>query len=102
MGPCAKTVVLCTLVFPDGRRVVGENACNKPQAVCPRLPGEGYIKCRTICDQPGHAETMAIALAGHTAFGAHAYIEGITYACRACQESLFGNGAVALTIGAPP
>lgn len=101
-GPCAKTVVRCTLVFPDGRRVIGQNDCGNAQAVCPREPGEGYEKCVSICQQQGHAEVMAIMAAGGLAVGAHAFVEGNTYACRNCQETLFGAGVAALTIGPPP
>lgn len=101
-GPCAKVVVTCTLVMPDGARVVGTNYCRNPQDVCPRVPGEDYIKCRTICDQPGHAEIIALSRAAWNARGAHAYVEGNTYLCRPCQEALFGAGVVAVSIGAPP
>lgn len=101
MGPCAKTTVRCTLVAADGRRFVGENWCASPQAVCPRDPGEGYEKCRTVCCQEGHAETVALALAGSAARGAHAYVEGHDHACRDCQIALFGAGVSAFTIGTP-
>lgn len=101
LGLCAKATVRCTLVFPDGRQVVGTNACANPQDICPRLPGEGYEKCATVCDQRGHAEIQALAAAGGSATGARAYVEGHTYACRECQESLFAAGVAAFTIGAP-
>lgn len=101
-GPCVKATVRCTLVTPAGERFVGENWCANPQAVCPRAPGEGYEKCKSICAQEGHAETVALRVAGLKANGAHAYVEGHTYACRPCQEALFSSGIVALTIGAPP
>ncbi|MEX3764429.1 hypothetical protein [Paraburkholderia phenoliruptrix] len=101
-GPCAKKRVLCTIVTPRGERFVGENVCASPQATCPRAPGENYDKCITICGQEGHAETVALARAGDKARGAHAYVEGHTYACRDCQQQLFGAGVAALTIGAPP
>jgi hypothetical protein len=102
IGPCVKTTVRCTLVTSSGDRIVGENWCHNPQSVCPRAPGEGYEKCVTVCGQEGHAETVALRVAGDKARGAHAYVEGHSYACRACQESLFGAGVAALTIGAPP
>jgi len=97
-GPCAKATVRCTLVTSDGSHVVGENWCDNPQPVCPRLPGEDYTKCRTVCRQHGHAEQVAVRLAGPLARGAHAYLDGHTYACQACQEALFGAGVAALTI----
>jgi len=101
-GPCAKTRVRCTLITPRGERFIGENWCAKPQPVCPRESGEGYEKCKAICAQEGHAETVALRLAGAGAKGAHAYIEGHDHACRDCQVALFGAGVAALTVGAPP
>lgn len=104
-GRCAKTTVICTLILADGSRVIGTNDCASPQATCPRSPGEDYGKCRSICHQPGHAETVALAVAlrsGLDVSGAHAYVEGNTYACRPCQETLFGAGVAALTLGSAP
>lgn len=102
MGPCAKKQVKCTIVTPGGEHFVGENLCRNPQAVCPRLVGEGYEKCISVCNQPGHAETEAIKLAAHKAVGATAYLEGHTHACRNCQESLFAAGVQFLSIGKKP
>lgn len=102
MGPCAKVVVTCTIVATDGERFVGTNACTRPQSVCPRLEGEGYEKCHTICGQLGHAEEQALRLAGSKAVGARAYVEGHRYACANCQVELFKAKIDALTIGAPP
>jgi len=101
-GPCAKTRVFCTLVTKSGERIVGENLCANPQSVCPRKPGENYDKCITVCGQSGHAERVALVLAGDKARGAHAYVQGHTYACRDCQEALFSAGVAAMTVGAPP
>lgn len=102
MGPCAKLVVTCTLVTPDGRRFIGRNDCATPQTTCPREPGEGYDKCKAVCGQDGHAEQVALRVAGDLAKGAHAYIEGHDHCCRMCQKDLFGAGVAALTVGAPP
>jgi hypothetical protein len=104
-GPCAKQTTRCTLITQDGERFVGENWCANPQAICPRQgmqTGVGYELCNSVCQQEGHAEVVATRLAGEKAKGAHAYLEGHTYACQNCQETLFGAGAAALTIGAPP
>jgi hypothetical protein len=101
MGPCAKTQVRCTLVTPYGALFVGENACANPQPTCPRLPGEGYEKCKSICRQLGHAETVALQRAAEKALGARAYIEGHDHARRDCQIALFAAGVRSLTIGAP-
>lgn len=102
IGPCAKTTVRCTLVAPDGTQYVGQNWCANPQPVCPRAPGEGYEKCKSICSQEGHAEAVAVRIAGANAKGTRAYLEGHTYACQNCQETLFGAGVLSLTVGSPP
>lgn len=102
MGPCAKQTVTCTLIAKNGKRFTAINACNNPQTTCPRLPGEGYEKCKTICDQQGHAEIQAMKLAGLSVIGSHAYIEGHTWACQACQEAMTAAGVAAFTIGPPP
>jgi len=60
---CAKRVVMAALRTANEVRhhsYLGWNNCRKPQKKCPRLPGEGYAKCASICEQPWHAETDAI------------------------------------------
>lgn len=57
---CAKRRVAAYIMHEDRIVAAGTNRCRNPQPVCPRDKGEGYEKCRTVCDQPGHAETMAI------------------------------------------
>lgn len=74
----------------------------RPQERCPRLPGEGYAKCKDICWQPGHAEEVALELAGDNARRATAYLEGINYYCKSCQVKLITAGVLALKFGAPP
>lgn len=98
VGPCAKKRVICTLLTVTGEKIVGTNDCRRPQVKCPRAPGEGYEKCKTICDQEGHAEEIALKRAGDKAKGAIATLEGITHYCRACQEKLFAAGVEALMI----
>ena len=97
-GPCAKTHVTCTIVATDGRKFVGSNWCGNAQPVCPREPGEGYEKCKSICHQSGHAEEDAVRLAGDAAKGATAYLHGHTYACMNCQHALFGAGVKFLSV----
>jgi hypothetical protein len=99
IGPCAKSTVTCTIVTANGEQFVGSNYCRNAQEACPRTLGEGYEKCRSVCDQVGHAEIVAIALAGKKAKGARAYLKGHTYACQPCQEALFGAGVISLSIG---
>lgn len=98
---CAKVVVTCTIIARDGRRFVGRNDCANPQPVCPRAPGEDYRKCIAICRQAGHAEEVAVDLAGLAAVGATAYIEGHHRICENC-ESVLQNASVAAAHLAPP
>lgn len=100
-GPCAKARTRCTIVTTEGDRIVGENWCNNPQPTCPRKEMEGYEKCSKVCQQYGHAEVMAAFLADDQCIGATAYLEGHTYYCQNCQETLFEAGVVALRIGGP-
>jgi len=101
-GQCAKTATRCTIVTQQGEYFVGENWCRNPQEVCPRQPGEGYEKCRSICKQEGHAEEVVVVLAGDKAKGGIAYLEGHTYACMECQHTMFGAGIKSFSIGKPP
>ena len=87
-GPCAKRQVECTIVGNDGHSYTGFNDCANPQAVCPRAPGEGYEKCRSICDQAGHAEIEALNLAGLAARGATALLVGHYWMCEPCGRAL--------------
>jgi hypothetical protein len=102
IGPCAKTTVRCTIIAPDGRRWVGANWCLRPQAECPRAPGDGYEKCTSVCGQIGHAEQVAARLAGPDAAGGTAYLEGHTYACAKCKAALAAIGVTDIRIEAPP
>ena len=97
-GPCAKARVFCTLTMPDGEEITGENWCANPQLACPRAPGEDYTKCSTICRQEGHAEVVAVRLAGGKARGATAVLRGHTYACMACQHVMFGAGVLSFGV----
>ena len=90
-GACAKHRVICTLVTRSGEIFVGENWCAAPQKVCPRVKGDNYDKCITVCGQAGHAETMALMLAGDKAWGATAYVVG-RKVCADCREQLKDAG----------
>lgn len=105
LGPCARRRVQCTIRLPGGHTVVGENSCESPQEACPREPGEGYEKCRTVCKQVGHAELMALSLAeleGFSVAGSSAVVRGHSYACKECQEALFGAGVRWLQVDTRP
>lgn len=101
-GLCAKQPVTCVIVTAKGEHITGGNWCESPQTVCPRKEGEGYEKCKTICKQLGHAEIVAVRLAGEKAKGGRAYMNGHTYACRECQEALFNAGVISLSVGITP
>lgn len=101
VGPCAKTQVRCTLTAPLGETVVGENVCLNPQPRCPRAPGEGYEKCKTVCQQIGHAEEVAVAAAGPLAKRAEAVIEGHTHVCGDCLKTLREAGVGPIRVQLP-
>jgi deoxycytidylate deaminase len=105
IGPCAKRRVVATLVTKDNEAYTAENLCANPQPVCPRLPGEGYEKCETVCGSLGHAEERAIQMAkrfkpimstleGSTVFVTH------HYACKGCSALCESNG-IAVVCTAP-
>lgn len=97
-GPCAKAVVTCKILGTRGDTYIGTNECNNPQRVCPREDGEDYTKCKTICDQQGHAELQAIELAGADCREGIAILDGHTYFCEYCQHALFDAGIALIGI----
>lgn len=101
-GECAKVVVRCTIVSPDGEWFYGENDCFTPQATCPRAPGEGYEKCASVCGQTAHAEINALKYAGSKAKGAAVFIEGHTRVCEPCEAALRAAGVRWWTFAPPP
>lgn len=96
LGDCAKKKTWCRIIAADGEEFYAENWCASPQNNCPRKKGEGYAKCKTICHQLGHAEENALRLAldADKARGATAVFGGHSYACRDCQEQLYGCGII--------
>lgn len=97
VGPCAKTTTTCTIYGGRHGVYVGKNWCLNPQSSCPREPGEGYEKCKTICQQIGHAEEVAVMVAqGDINEDSFAVLEGHTYYCQNCQETLFDAGVKSL------
>ena len=104
-GPCAKQVVIATLVAKNGTYFVSSNHCATPKEYCQRagMPsGEGYDLCQSVCGQSGHAEVNAIKLAGKFASGGVLYITGHTYACDSCVSAAKLAGVMKIIIGAPP
>lgn len=61
---CAKRNVIAVLQRRDFEEdlFMASNKCDNPQEVCPREDGEDYTKCRSICQQSGHAEVEVLKL----------------------------------------
>ena len=99
---CAKKHVECYLVTKT-HVIVGTNACNNPQKVCPREFGEGYDKCASICDQPYHAEMDALTTAEERGIDVRGAIAIVRHwrCCDSCQRSLRDAG-ITTTIILPP
>ena len=104
-GPCAKRTVTCRIenLHPSGEleTVEATNSCANPQAVCPREPGEDYTKCRSICQQSGHAEINALALArksGIDVRDGQAIVSGHYWICEPCGRALRDAGIAAITV----
>jgi cytidine deaminase len=100
-GPCAKRTVSCMILTTDGGMFLGSNACENPQAACPRAPGEGYEKCTTICQQGAHAEIQALEsaqAAGANFKDAVAFIRGHHYICEPCGAALKAAGVLQVTL----
>jgi deoxycytidylate deaminase len=98
---CAKRTVACTIVAKDGRAVIATNRCDNPQLACPRLPGEGYAKCESVCMQDGHAEIQALRAAREWRLDlrdGHATLVGHDYACEHCCKALKAAGVRSVTI----
>lgn len=94
---CAKRIVRCTIITSDGKAYSGENACEVPQVKCPRRRGEGYTKCKTICQQIEHAEIAALEKAKYysgfeSLVGSMAIITGIDHLCKECARALSAAG----------
>lgn len=99
-GPCAKRRTQAVLTATDGRVFAAENVCLNPQPVCPREPGEGYEKCRTVCQQTAHAEAQVIAMAGPAAKGAR-MVCSHWYACAPCEALCRAAGVASMEFTSP-
>ena len=79
----------------------GTNGCENPQLVCPRNVGEGYAKCKTVCQQGDHAERDALREAravGLTLAGAYAILTGHYWMCEECGRALAEAGVMHIDI----
>lgn len=88
LGPCAKQTTIA-VVSKNGKYWIGTNSCVNPQDTCPRgdMPsGKGYVLCKDICKQTGHAEENAIKAAGKkNCKGANLYLFGHNRICNECR-----------------
>jgi deoxycytidylate deaminase len=103
MGPCAKIVVRCVLIniVTDEVVATGENICMTPVATCPRTEGEDYEKCKSVCNQVGHAEEVAACMARDNTEPLMATITGHTNYCVNCKNILTALGVVKFKVGKP-
>lgn len=98
---CAKREVFCVIVRKDPlyrgqlNTVWGTNWCQKPRHKCPREEGEDYTKCKTVCNQPAHAEINALERAkaqwGNVS-GSMALVIGHHRVCSDCIQALESAG----------
>lgn len=90
---CAKHHTTCVIITEFGTEYHGTNLCLTPQEVCPREDGEGYEKCRTICNQVGHAEEIALLHALHDGANLEDSRAEISHdhACEKCTNILHSN-----------
>lgn len=96
---CAKCKTTCVIKTTSGKEYFGENICLAPQTECPRLTGEGYEKCKSICFQLGHAEELALYHAiqdGAELNGAKAIIAH-ERVCDNCSNILTHHGITDIT-----
>lgn len=96
-GFCAKARVQALLTGRSGRVYAGENVCLNPQPVCPREEGEGYDKCKTVCQQLHHAEIQAVLAAGEDAWGGSIRV-GYKYCCAECTRALDAAGVLLIEL----
>lgn len=94
---CAKVEVRAYLFGTDGVVYRGTNHCSRPQEVCPRVPGEGYAKCKEVCGQSAHAEVNAIAAAGDAARGSTIVVD-YHYVCDSCKLECQMSEAKPMTV----
>jgi len=85
-GNCAERIV-CAMIISKNKKYIAYNTCKNPVSICPRMFGEGYEKCKSICKQDNHAEINAINLAGKDAYGSIMIIYGHDYACQNCIDA---------------
>lgn len=96
-GWCAKRRVTALLIGASGKVYAGENACLTPRQVCPREPGEGYAKCKSMCGQLHHAEIQCLIQAGEDARGGKIFVD-YHYVCDDCIAALSAAGVTDIKV----
>ena len=87
--PCTKQTTIAFIVKNNQVISFGTNFIQNYQAECPRsgLPtGVGYDLCKSVCDQPAHAEANACYEAGENAKDGILYLIGHYYICDNCKK----------------
>lgn len=84
---CAKRHVVA-IIENNGEYYFGSDWCRNPQKKCPRLPGEDYLKCKTVCKQDGHAELDVIKNAEGNTKGGVMYLIGHDHCCEPCLAAI--------------
>lgn len=74
------------------------NWCFNPQETCPREEGEGYEKCKIICNQPNHAEVNVVNAAGERAKGSMVIVIGHDHCCENCLQVMADAGVAEVII----
>jgi deoxycytidylate deaminase len=96
---CRKQPTAAVVVIKG--RIVGKGSnAGKLVDVCPRvvancLTGTGYEFCKSVCEQVGHAEVVAIKDAlsrGEDLRGASLYLDGHWWACKSCWDEILKAG----------
>ena len=96
-GDCAKQRVVAILIPKEYNKsifgnhyshFIGINFCKNPQKVCPRLEGEDYTKCISVCQQTGHAEINVLRAAGEKAKGSIVILSGHDHCCDSCIAAM--------------
>ena len=90
---CAKRHVVAVLIPQDSlypKYYIDYNSCKTPQEICPRHENEDYTKCKTICNQKGHAEINVLnqALDDKRTKGSLIILMGHTYCCNNCLDEM--------------
>ena len=103
-GKCAKQTTIA-IIENHGQYWIGTNYCDDAQEDCPRTglaTGEGYILCKSVCEQYAHAEEDACRKAGVNAKGGTLYLIGHTYCCEPCKAIMESYGISEVIIGKLP